>query len=233
MLADLQTLLAGCARGSPRSDYGRAIEQDNLLGKPTASARHWAFKKLRELYSLDHGILVFGALVDLWDADVAAQPVLALLCVAARDPVLRATAVAVLTAPPGAAVSPQQLSKAVEQEFPSHYSPRVLAGIGQNTASTWQQSGHLRGKVWKVRTHPVVTPTSVSYALFLGYLCGARGEGLFETFWTGLLDASPAEVRAQALEASRRGWLEYRSVGGITELEFRWLLRRAGVGATP
>ena len=41
---------------------------------------------------LDRRSVLFRGLRDLWDADEAAQPLLALLCSLARDPLLRATA---------------------------------------------------------------------------------------------------------------------------------------------
>jgi hypothetical protein len=224
MLTDLRRLLAACPRDSSRADYGRAIERDNVLSKPTASAKHWAFKKLRELYTLDPKVVIFKALLDLWDADEAAQPMLALLCAAARDPILRVTAPVVLRSPIQAIVDADRLSAAAQEAFPSHFSATVLKSVGQHTASTWQQAGHLSGRAPRVRSHPATTPTAVTYALLLAYLCGGRGDGLFESFWVSLLDAPASEIREKAIQASRHGWLEYRSVGGITDVEFRWLL---------
>ena len=44
-------------------------------------------------------MLVFRALNDLWDADDRAQPMIALLCSTARDPILRATTPSCLAYP--------------------------------------------------------------------------------------------------------------------------------------
>lgn len=66
---------------------------------------------------------------------------------------------------------------------------------------------------------------AVAYALFLGHLSGARGDGLFDTLWVRLLDGHLGDMRAQAATASQQGWLEYRFSGGITEITFRHLLR--------
>jgi hypothetical protein len=65
----------------------------------------------------------------------------------------------------------------------------------------------------------------VAYALLLGYLCGGRGEGLFQTLWVRLLDAPGRTIEDQALAASQRGWIEYRRSGGVTDVGFRYLLR--------
>ena len=75
---------------------------ENLLGKPTATTRRITFERLRELYGLDPSLLVFRALRDVWDADESAQPLLALLCATARDPILRAMTPFVLRLPVGA-----------------------------------------------------------------------------------------------------------------------------------
>jgi hypothetical protein len=68
--------------------------------------------------------------------------------------------------------------------------------------------------------------TSVAYALLLGYLCGERGEALFQTPWAQLLDAPPYVLHELAFQASREGWLEYRRTGGVTEVGFSYLLRQ-------
>ena len=46
---------------------------------------------------------------DLWDFDSAAQPLLALLCAAARNDVLRGTAAAIFEAPAGTVITPDRL----------------------------------------------------------------------------------------------------------------------------
>src|SRR5207248_9890388 len=90
MLADLRRLLAACPAAASLEEYESAAIGQNVLGKPTASARRLGFRNLREFYALDLKKLIFSGLRDLWDADPQAQPMLALLCSTARDPILRA-----------------------------------------------------------------------------------------------------------------------------------------------
>ena len=53
-------------------------------------------------------------------------------------------------------------------------------------------------------------PTSVAYALLLGFLCVSRGEALFDTFWyPQLLDTPKHLLHDQAFLASRYGWIDY------------------------
>lgn len=115
---------------------------------------------------------------------------------------------------------------AVNVSFPDRYSPKTLKSTGQNIISSWQQAGLLSGKLHKVRVGGQSQPTSVAYALLLGYLSDARGEALFRTLWCRLLDAPEHILHEQALAASQRGWIEYRHMGEVTEVGFRHLLRK-------
>jgi hypothetical protein len=226
MLAEVRLLLAACPPSATNDDYRHSIREDNVLLKKTDATRRESLRRLREFYGLSRDVLLFRALRDLWDDDVEAQPLLALLCAAARDPILRATAELVLELPQGASVTPEMLVAAADKSLPNRYNPMTLANISRHTASSWQQSGHLQGRLHKVRVQAHSKPASVVYALFLGYLCDARGEALFHTFWSQLLDASAHTLHDQAFGASQRGWIDYRRAGEITEVGFSYLLRQ-------
>jgi hypothetical protein len=202
-----------------------AIVDGNVLAKKTLNSRQRSRRYLRELYGLDPSILLFRALRDLWQADSAGQPLLAMLCALARDPALRATASAVLPLAQGEQVTADDLAKAVMDRYPGSYSWAVAHKVGRNAASSWRQSGHLCGRTGKVRTTATSRPTAVAYALLLGDLEGAVGEALFSTFWAQVLDAPHSALLEQAMAASQRRWLDVRYGGGVTDVGFRYLLR--------
>lgn len=222
MLSELRLLLAACPRPTSYEGFREAIVEDNVLLKNTVSTRKESFRRLRELYALDESVILFRSLRDLWDDD---QPLLAHLCAAARDAILRGTAEMILATPIGESVTPQMIESATETNFPGRYNPTMLANIGRHAASSWQQSGHLQGRLRKVRTRANATVAATAYALLLGHLCGVRGAGLFETLWARLLDAPSHRLRELALQASQQGWLEYRHSGAVTEITFQYLLR--------
>jgi hypothetical protein len=224
MLSELQDLLDAVQGSVDQDGYRTAIIDDNVLHKQTISTRKESFRRLRELYSLDQQVVLFPTLRELWNADVEARPLLALLCACARDPILRATASLIFATPEGERVTPHQVADAANAAFPGRWNPTMLANIGRHAASSWQQSGHLEGRAKKIRSRATARPCSTAYALLLGHLCGIRGEGLFETFWVQLLDASPHVVREQADVAARQGWIDLRRGGGVTEIEFSHLL---------
>ena len=196
-----------------------------VLLKRTLSTRRHSLRSLRELYGLSSDLLVFCALRDLWDEDVDSQPPLASLCASVRDSLFAATADLILSLPYDSYVVPDSIAEAVEEAFPGRFRPETLSKVGRNAASSWRQSGHLDGHRRKVRVRALCTPVATTYALFLGYRCGARGTALYQTIWSRMLDAPEHEVREMAMAASRQGWLEYRAFGGVTEITFRHLLR--------
>jgi len=225
MLAELRTLLTVCPPDADPSQYRAAVVEDNVLLKKTDATRRVSYNRLRELYGLNAEVVLFRALRDLWDTDVPAQPLLALLCATARDPLLRATADAILATPRGSSVTWESLSKSVQEHFPDRYNATTLDAIGQHAASSWLQSGHLSGKLRKVRSQAESNPASLAYALLLGHLCRVRGEGLFDTLWSRLLDAPIHVLHEHAAAASQRGWIDYRRSGNVTEIGFSYLLR--------
>lgn len=225
MLVDLRRLLTLSPATADARAYRVAVIEDNVLLKPTAATRQISIKRLRELYVLNPEVLLFHALRDLWSEDAEAQPLLAMLCALARDVLLRSTAEMIIALPPGERVTPQQLEAVVRAAFPERYSEASLISLGQHVASSWQQSGHLSGKLRKVRARAQCRPNAVVYALLLGYLQGGRGEGLFQTVWSRILDVPQHTIHDQAQAAAQRGWMEYRRAGDVVEIGFRHLMR--------
>jgi hypothetical protein len=228
MLAELRELLASTPDDATRDDYRRAVIDDNVLGKTSNSSRQRSFRYLRELYGLDADEPSFRAFRVLWNHDADAQPLIALASALTRDPALRGTATAVLRAPVGTQVTADDLAAAVIDAYPSSYSDPIAHKIGRNAASTWTQSGHLAGRTKKTRTKANPRAASVAYALFLASLEGREGDLLFETLPVQAQDAPKHMLKELAREASRRGWLDFRSIGSVTEIGFSYLAADRG-----
>jgi hypothetical protein len=228
MLKELAALLDACSPESSRGEYARTILEENVLGKRSESTKRRSLRYLRELYILDPRSVLFRGLRDLSSADPESLPLLALICALARDPVFRATASAILPAPVGAQVDAKMLAQAVLATYSSSYGDAVAAKIGRNAASSWTQSGHLKGRRPKTRTRARSTPAAVAYAFMVGHLANARGQGLLTTVWGRALDAPTYEIYDQAQVASKLGWIEFRRAGEVVEVGFRWLLRPLG-----
>ena len=90
MLDELTALLASCPPDAAYKDYAFAVADTNVLGKSTLATRKKSLRHLRELYALRADVPVFAGLRSLWWDDPTSRPLLAVLCAAARDPLLRA-----------------------------------------------------------------------------------------------------------------------------------------------
>jgi hypothetical protein len=220
MLADLKILLDALPPDAAHEAYERAIKEDNLLGKRTASTRLWAFKKLRELYALDPQVPVFQELRKAWARDADGQPLSAILAALARDSLLRATVPVIESASPGSEVTKADFERAIVGVRGDRFSRATMDAVLSHLVSSWTESGHLEGKRSRLRRPVSASPATVTLALALGYLAGNRGAFLFSTLWAKVLDASMSAMQDHAREASRRGWLKYRGIGDIMEIAF-------------
>ena len=225
MLEDLKLLLSYVnSPDASKTDYLRAIEEDNCLGKRSGRTKKLTAEHLVELYSLDPSITIFRTMKYFWERDTDGQPLLALICAYSRDALLRMSALFIMQYKEGEIVNRETLEVYIEKKFPDRFSKAPLKSLAQTLNSTWPKSGHLIGRAKKVRSRANATPGSVSYALFLGYLTGVRGEELFRTEYACLLDCSIDRSIELAEEASRRGWIVFKRIGDVMEVLFPNLL---------
>lgn len=225
MLAELKALMVNVnPNRAARTDYIKAIVDENCLSKRSGKTRALTSSHLVDLYSLDPSTALFRALSFFWKRDLDAQPLLALLCAYSRDTLLRMSAPFIEKFPEGATVTREALEQFIEGKETDRFSRATLKSTAQNINSTWTQSGHLLGRARKVRSRAIATPGAVAYALFVGFLSGARGESLLQTDYAKLLDCSTERSIEMAEDASRRGWIVFKRVGNVIEALFPNLL---------
>lgn len=227
MLEDMQMLLAKVNQPEAlKDDYQYAIMEDNCLVKRTVKTRMLTFRHLVDLYSLDNSVILYRTLLFFWRRDPEGQSLLALLCAYSRDSILRSSAAFILKFNEGERISRDSLEELIDNIEPGRFSKATLRSTAQNINSTFTKSGHLHGRNIKIRNRAKPTAGSVSYALFLGYLTGIRGESLFRTEYMQLLDSTFERAIELAEEASRKGWLVFKRVGNIMEVLFPNLLNQ-------
>ncbi len=224
MLEELRAVLTHCPPDAARAEYVAAISEDNCLGKRTTATRKLSSQRLSELYALDPRVPLFRVMRRCWYADRDGQAILALLLALARDPLLRATAPPVLRMRSGEELARQQLTDALHRVVGSRLSASTLDKVVRNAASSWTQSGHLKGRGRKVRQ--LVTPTAMTtaFALLLGHLGGKRGAALFDSLWAQVLDVPAGELMHVAMDARRLGFIDMSQSGGVIEVAFSRLL---------
>lgn len=224
MLAELTDLIAAVPDAKEQQDYITAIIDENCLGKTSFNNRKITADQLIQLYTLDPQATIFRNLLYFWQRDEQGRPLLALLCAATRDSTLRQSAMLILGAPQGVTVTRDSVEEYIENLAPGRYSKVTLASVAKNIRSTWTQSGHLCGRINKIRVQAVATPSNVAFALLLGYLMAGRGSELFATVYVKILDCTLERATELAEQAGMRGWMVFKRIGNVMEALFPSLL---------
>lgn len=220
MLDELSHLLDAAPGDAARDDYAAAVMEQNCLGKRTAATRKLSLQRMTELYGLDAHVILFRVLRDLWSRHLGSRPLLAMSLALARDPLLRATAGAVIGTPYGHEFARQSMKDALTETVGDRLNEATLDKVIRNASSSWTQSGHFRGRSRKTRTKVDATPAATTYALLLGYAAGRRGRVLFESPWAAILDASPDDLIDVAVDAKRLGLLDLKQSGSMIDVSF-------------
>ena len=218
MFAELRELLDTLPADANGTAYSEAVVADNALGKATVASRYHSRQRLRELYGCDPRIPLFRILRRLWAFDRIGRPLLALLAALARDPILRTTAPAVLRLPVGAELVRGTFIEVIRTGTGDRFKETVLDKIARNAASSWSQSGHLQGRMRKLRRRVEPTPGSLAFAAWLGAQEGIGGSALLNSRWAHVLDSTPSELTELGRRARRLGLIELRVGGGVFEM---------------
>ena len=230
MLAELRDTLATVPATADREAYAAAIVEDNILGKNTAATRRLTNQRLGELYGLDRRVPVFRVLRRLWEVDELGRPLLALLCALARDPLLQATAPAILTLAEGQELVRSAFVEQIRETTGDRFNDSILDKVARNAASSWTQSGHLEGRVRKKRRRVLPTPAAVAFAFWLGSLEALSGEQLLTTFWARVFDGGRSALLDAATRARQLGLIHIRMGGHVTEIDATMVDPLAEVG---
>ncbi|NLW77028.1 MAG: hypothetical protein GXY18_11485 [Methanomicrobiales archaeon] len=143
----------------------------------------------------------------------------AALCAFARDPLFRMTVPYICSCTRGARIEREILEAFIDEKEPGRYSPASLKSISQNINSSWTKTGHLSGKGIKIRTQAEPTVANAAYAIIIAIMLGHRGRSLFDSEPVKMLDVPSGRVMELAQQASERGWLTYKSIGDIIEVQ--------------
>ena len=221
MLRELAELFAALPPDATREDYGAAIVEENALGKRTYATRLSSRQRLNEMYGLDPRLALFRVLRHLWRVDPPGQPLIAMLCALARDPLLRLTAYPVLSLSPGEELIRSRFAAAIRESVGTRMNDAVLDKVARNAASSWAQAGHLEGRVRKIRRRVEATPGGATMALWLSELEGRAGLSLLDSDWAAVLDSRGRALLPLVLDAKRLGLIQARIAGSVVEINTR------------
>lgn len=219
MLAEVTRVFEVTTASSDRTEFAAAIIDENLLAKNTEATRRLTNQRLGELYGLDPGLPIHRVHRRLWEEDPAGRPLLALLCCLARDPLLRATAPTVLALPEGMELLRSNVLQSLRLATGHRLNDAILDKVARNVGSSWTQSGHLAGRVRKIRQRVNPTPGPAAFAVWLAAAEGHDGPRLLDSFWGRVLDRSPEAMLELILQAKQRGLLRATVGGGVVEID--------------
>jgi hypothetical protein len=219
MLEELEALLV--SRRTKGDELKFAAIEENALGKSTGNSRKLTFGHMASLYGLIEQPPLTTTLFRLWQSDPEGHRLQALLVALARDPLLRETAKVVLHQPVGQTLVRSNFEETFMGAFPSRFSEKMVRSMAQNCASSWTQSGHLRGYAKKIRQRVVPTPSTVALAALLATVSGFGGPAILSSGWMKTLDLSVDQALDYLRRAEAIGLARVRSAGDVTEILVR------------
>jgi len=226
MLEELSKLIEAVPDAIHYDEYVEAIINQNCLEKRSSSSRKITANFLTELYSLDPTLSIYRTLLFFWNRGEEGRPLLAMLCAVCRDRVLNYSFKEIRSLELNAEVQKKAIEELIDDMEPNRFSESTLQSMARNILSSWTKSGHLKGRLVKVRAQAKPTPATVAYAIYLGYLEGERGPALFETKYMEINDCSKGVAIELAENASARGWINYKRIGNVMEISLPNLITK-------
>ena len=205
-------------------EYKDAIINQNCLGKRSGNTRKLTFGHLKDLYALDPDVPVFKAMRFFWARDEKSRPMLALLCAIARDPILRHIAPKIINIRLEEEVPRETVEQFISEAFPNRFSSATLKSTAQNINSSLSKAGLLKGRVRKFRKKPELSIGVTAYATCLARMEGNQGLSLFDNVYTNALNHPREMLIEQAELASAKGWMVFKHVGNVMEVDFPKLI---------
>lgn len=219
MFTELEALMGTGAAAT--EDFRSAAIDENATGKATGNSRRLTYRHLASLYGLGDQPPLTKTLMRIWKSDIPGRRLQALLVALARDPLLRETAPIVVDGAVGHSVKWPVFAEAFVAAFPDRFSEKMLKSLAQNCASSWTQSGHLKGAVKKLRQRVTPTPSTVAFAALIATASGFGGPSILSSGWIKVLDLSPEQALDSLRRAEAIGLARVRSAGDVTEISVR------------
>jgi len=226
MFAELSKVMN---HGIENDNYSDSLHQ-NVISKTTRSGLTKTTRYLKSLYDLDVSHPQFLAFKHFWSiASERDKPLLALIYAIGKDYLLKESIPVISNTEIGKKVTVESIESHLENLYPQKYSANTRRSMAQNIASSWKQAGFITGKVKNIRTQPEINYLVVTFAFFIAYLTGLRGDFIIKSDWVKALSLGEKTIRSLAIEAAKRDLLQYQYAGNITSITFKNLLNKLNI----
>lgn len=222
MTDELRTLLTTVPLDADADGYRKAVLDDNILQKSTASNREKTLKFLRSLYALDPGVCLFREMRRLSRFAAEDAPLVFGLLAMAREPLLQACLDMVLRLRIGDSIDRKVFEDWIRAHAPGRYSEAMYVSFSHNLYASFFQFGYLGKSIRKARNRvrPQSGIASATYAAFLDWLLGLNGVAIMQGPYSRALDLPSDEHLALIIAAGRQGLMKVAYSGGVLELGF-------------
>lgn len=228
MLEDLVRLVEAAPVPPLTPDIARqATVVGNVLAKRTQRTRQVSFQYLHRLYGLDERTDAGQVFFRLLRNQPAARGQLAAVLGLQRDRLLRSSLPFILSFREGQMVEAAALGTLL-RESGETFNDRTLGSVVQKLLLSWSQAGWVSSSLKKHRLAVEPLPESVAFALFLGHQDGRRGLALLDSLYMQAFASSPDTLDELAYQASKLGYLSYRRIDDVLEIQFPQLQASAG-----
>jgi len=215
--------------GIESDNYYDTLKQ-NVISKATQSGITKTSRYLKSLYDLDASQPQFMAFKHFWSiAHERDKPLLALIYAIGNDYQLKNSIPVINNTEIGKKVTVESIESNIENLYPQKYSANTKRSMAQNIASSWKQAGFITGKVKNIRTQPEINYLVLTFAIFMAYLNGLRGDFILTSDWVKALTLDERTIRSLAIEAAKRDLLQYQYAGSITSITFKNLLNKLNI----
>lgn len=224
---ELESVFASVPTNASADDYRRAILDSNAAGKNSATARLWAWRRLKLRYALDRPETgEFQAFrVAMHDPSPVGRGHACALMFARLDRLFREVTLARLSpvlGNVGTVADPAVVRGEIEARMAGaslRWGDGTLAAITSHLLSAWKDFGLVTGS--KVRRTALVHPThpTIVFAATLGRLEGLTDRQNLGSRWFALLGLAEADVATLLYDAARAGALGFRSQADVVELD--------------
>jgi len=215
--------------GIESDNYYDTFKQ-NVISKATQSGITKTSRYLKSLYDLDASQPQFMAFKHFWSiAHERDKPLLALIYAIGNDYQLKNSIPVINNTEIGKKVTVESIESNIENLYPQKYSANTKRSMAQNIASSWKQAGFITGKVKNIRTQPEINYLVLTFAIFMAYLNGLRGDFILTSDWVKALTLDERTIRSLAIEAAKRDLLQYQYAGSITSITFKNLLNKLNI----
>jgi hypothetical protein len=215
--------------GIESDNYYDTLKQ-NVISKATQSGITKTSRYLKSLYDLDASQPQFMAFKHFWSiADEREKPLLAIIYAIGNDYQLKNSIPVINNTEIGKKVTVESIESNIENLYPQKYTNNTLRSMAQNIASSWKQAGFITGKVKNIRTQPEINYLVLTFAIFMAYLNGLRGDFILTSDWVKALTLDERTIRSLAIEAAKRDLLQYQYAGNVTSITFKNLLNKLDI----